>query len=88
MLQFNSIPYVTTVTLEQASTKKSGSSSGSVDAITKSFKISGDMKLSAKDAKPEEEKKGAATAKTAARRGAKEDSKSKKDKDELSPEDL
>ncbi|HOC92860.1 MAG TPA: PilN domain-containing protein [bacterium] len=88
MLQFNSIPYVTTVALDQASAKKSGSSSGDVAAFAKSFKITGDMKLSAKDAEPEEEKKGAAAAKTAARRGAKDDPKNKKNKDELSPEDL
>ncbi len=89
MLQFNSIPYVTTVTLEQATAQKSGSKGGEAEAFAKSFKITGDMKLSAKDAKPEEEKKGAASAKASARRGAKDDSRNKnKKEDEISPEDL
>jgi Tfp pilus assembly protein PilN len=46
MLQFNSIPYISSVTLDQASSKQGTGAAGST-SVSKSFKITGEMKLEA-----------------------------------------
>ncbi len=47
MIEMKSIPHINTVTLDNASSKGTTGGRNAVDAIAKSFKISGDMKLSA-----------------------------------------
>lgn len=65
MIQFKSIPDVTTVTLDGATGKTDSGGETAVEAIAKTFKLSGDMKLGGQT-KEEQSGKGATAA---ARRG-------------------
>lgn len=48
MLQFNSIPQISTVTLDNATSSGTGSQNAA-EAVAKSFRVSGDMKLAVSD---------------------------------------
>jgi len=49
MIEMKSIPYITTVTLDNATSRGSTGGKTAIDAIAKTFKLTGDMKLAALD---------------------------------------